>query len=103
MSDEDPEAGEYVRTKADIQLGEGVDRRGSIEFEMQQEINTNRETEPEQNVVDVPLPNGGTAEVVNAPRDDIAFARFVLELQRRVQLLRDQLRLHDDGEEDDGS
>lgn len=87
MPDEDAES-EYTRFQSKIQLGDGVDRRGDIQVEIVRE----RAPPSELTAREVTLPSG---ETVAVGTDDTAFAEFYFEVQRKTDVLREQLGLDD--------
>lgn len=94
-SDYDP-IDEFTRFRANIQLGDGPDRRGDITVEMVREVGTERPTRsihtPEAVTDSVP------AVDVSAPCNDQQFAEFYHELMRGGSALREALGLNEDDE-----
>lgn len=96
MSDE-PD-GEYTRMKANIQLGDGIDRRGDVTVEIVRSVDSSGARRRKREVV---LPDGDT---ITARTSDEVFAEFYFEAARATEVLRERLGLDrdDDDDEDDG-
>lgn len=78
--------GEYTRFRANIQLGDGPDRRGDVTIEIVRE----REEVASQTPREVELPSG---ERIQTETMDAAFAEFYIELDRASTTLRETLGL----------
>lgn len=81
------DAGEYVRYRMQIQRGDGPDRRGKVEVEMQRE---HPEARQDRDAEEVVLPDGRT---IAAQVDNAAFASFFHETDRALTLLEERLGL----------
>lgn len=82
--------GEFTRYRIQIQRGDGPDRRGKVEVEIQ------REVDPDGTTKTATLPNGEKAEYDS---QNSAFAEFYYESERAVTLLEDRLGLSEMGDE----
>jgi len=82
--------GEYTRMQADIQLGDGIDRRGEVTVEVVRSVNTSSDSRRTRSVM---LPDGNT---ISAHTTDEVFAEFYFEACRATEILRERLGLPDD-------
>jgi hypothetical protein len=97
MSEEDGFDAEYTRRKVKLQVGDGPDARGEVTVEMVRERAPEDETTPRHESV---VMQTGESQRVRFGTDDAAFAEWVFEVNRSVDVLRDSLGLEDGG--DDG-
>lgn len=88
MNDDD--SGEYTRYRMQIQRGDGPDRRGKVEVEIQRE---HPEARANLDAQQVELPNGETTEALVG---SAAFSEFLFEVDRATHLLEQQLGLEDE-------
>lgn len=84
--------GEYTRLKANIQLGDGIDRRGEVTVEVVRSVDTTSDTRRSRSVV---LPDGTT---FGTKTTDEVFAEFYFECVRATEALRERLGLNEDEE-----
>jgi hypothetical protein len=90
--------GEYTRLRADIQLGDGIDRRGEVTIEVVRAIDTESEKRRTRSVV---LPDESTLQTETS---DEVFAEFYFECGRATRALQERLGLRhagDDAEDGD--
>jgi hypothetical protein len=88
--------GEYTRLRADIQLGDGIDRRGEVTIEVVRSIDGESDERRSRSVV---LPDESTLQTETS---DEVFAEFYFECGRATRALQERLGLHhDDGDGDD--
>ena len=88
--------GEYTRLKANIQLGDGIDRRGEVTVEVVRSVDTASDGRRSRSVV---LPDGTT---FGTKTTDEVFAEFYFECVRATEALHERLGLdEDDGADDD--
>jgi len=91
----DEPRGEYTRLRADIQLGDGIDRRGEVTIEVVRSIDSESDERRSRSVV---LPDESTLQTETS---DEVFAEFYFECGRATRALQERLGLHHDDDDDE--